>query len=117
MTQLKQCDTVLQAIQHRCHMTIWIVEILCICPNRFRKRSGPSVRTIEDPFVVIHPDLSQADQVAKDDSTAIWKGVGALFTENVPNNRTWNDFQKAPTLPDLWCGKHTAHQAEAGNNS
>ena len=70
--------------------------------------SGLSVCPIEDPFVVVHPDLSQADQVAFDYRTAIGEGVGALSAENVPDDRARNDLQLTSTLPDLQKRGHKA---------
>ena len=92
------------------------VKVLHICPNRFRNRSSLSVCAIEDPSVIVHPDLSQADQVVDDDRAAIWEGVRALCTENVPYNRTRNNLQKASTLPDLPNRIHTVQgNTGAGN--
>lgn len=80
----------------------------CIYANRFKNGSSPPGCTIVDPFVVIHPDLSQADQVADDYKGAGGEGVGALFAENVPYNRTRNNLQLTSTLPDLQWRENTA---------
>lgn len=59
------------------------------------------VPPVEDLFVVIHPDLSQADLVPGDDLRALGEGVGAFGAEDVAHNRAGDDFQLTPTLPDL----------------
>lgn len=63
-----------------------------VCPYGSKNEGGLSVSTIEDPSVVIHPDLSQAYQVTEDSRGTIWKAVGALVAEYVANNRTRNDL-------------------------
>lgn len=82
--------------------------MLCICTNLIKNGSSLSVCTIEDPFVVIQPDLSQADQVAGDNRGSIGESVGALFAKNMPYNRAWNNLQLTSTLPDLQWRGHTA---------
>lgn len=63
--------------------------------------SSLGVPTVEELFVVIHPDLSQTDLVADDHRFAIWEAMGALSTENVSYNRTGDNLQLPPTLPHL----------------
>ena len=70
-------------------------------PNLFKYVSSLSICTIEDPFVVVHPDLGQADQVAGDRRDTFGESVGAFCAENVPYNRTRNNLQLTSTLPDL----------------
>lgn len=59
------------------------------------------ISPVENLFVVIHPDLSQAHLVASNDVGAFGKGVGALGAEHVAYHRAGDDLQLAPTLPHL----------------
>lgn len=56
---------------------------------------------IENLLVAVHPDLSQAHLVARDDTGALGEGVGTLGTEHVAYHRAGDDLQLAPTLPHL----------------
>ena len=68
-----------------------LVKILDICINLSKNGSSHSVCTIEDPFIVVHPNLSKSDQVAGDYKRGAGVGVGA-FAENVPYDRTRNNL-------------------------
>lgn len=50
------------------------------------------VAAIEDLFVVIHPDLSQAHLVASDDLCALGEGVRTLSAEDMAHHRTRDDL-------------------------
>lgn len=83
--------------------------------------AGLIAATIEEHFVVIHPDLSQAHLIASNDLGAFGESVRTLGAEDVAHHRTRKDLQLTAALPHLNATHNTSNTARgrgrARNNS